>query len=248
MTGICVLSNISLRRDHESKSEIVSQLLFGETFVVIEQSDGWTKVVTDDDEYTGWISSKQFEFLQSPIMGKDIATSFPFLRANSSKGDIMIPAGSSIPNLIGEDFKINDIVYKLADKIIKCSIENLEEVAKKYLNVPYFWGGRSPFGIDCSGFVQTVYKQCGIQLKRDAYQQAEHGTQVSFLEEIQCGDLAFFDNDEGRIIHVGMMIDKNKIIHASGKVRIDTLDNFGILNMEENQYTHKLRIIKRMIV
>ncbi len=247
MIGICILSNISLRLEPDSKSEIVSQVLFGETFKVIEQNESWTKVITDDDEYPGWISSKQFEILQTPIQLKEIAAIFPFLTVSSNKGKIMIPAGSTIPNLNGNDFEINKTVYSLINENTKYSVENIPQVAKQYLNVPYFWGGRNPFGIDCSGFVQSVYKQCGIQLKRDANQQAEQGLQISFLDEIRCGDLAFFDNDGGKIIHVGIMLDKNTIIHASGKVRIDSLDNFGIMNLDENHYTHKLRIIKRMI-
>ncbi len=247
MIGICNLSNISLRHDPESKSEIVSQLLFGETFSIIEEVEGWSKIIIDDDKYTGWISSKQFEILESEIKQRETAIVFPFVTATSIKGNIMIPAGSTLPNLTGNQFEINGITYHLLQENLKYAIDSLSKIAVQYINTPYFWGGRSPFGIDCSGFVQTVYKQCGVQLKRDAWQQAEQGSLVSFLEEAVCGDLAFFDNDEGKIIHVGMMLDNNKIIHSSGKVRIDSIDNFGIMNMDEKQYSHKLRIIKRMV-
>lgn len=248
MIGISILSNISLRREPDNKSEIVSQILFGETFKVIEQNESWTKITTSDDDYSGWISSKQFEILQTPFQKKETATIFPFIKVSSNTGEIMIPAGSTIPDLHENIFKINETIYTLFEKNRKYSFEEIAIVAKQYLNVPYFWGGRIPFGIDCSGFVQTIYKQCGIQLKRDAWQQAEQGFQVSFLEEVKCGDLAFFDNDEGKIIHVGMMLDMKTIIHASGKVRIDSLDNFGIMNQEEKRYSHKLRIIKRIVL
>jgi cell wall-associated NlpC family hydrolase len=116
-----------------------------------------------------------------------------------------------------------------------------------YLNAPYLWGGKTPFGIDCSGFTQMVYKLNGYHLKRDASQQATEGEPLSFIEESEPGDLAFFDNEEGKIIHVGIIMDNNYIIHSSGKVRIDRLDHLGIYNAETNRHTHKLRVIKKMI-
>mgnify|MGYP003978580471 FL=1 len=120
----------------------------------------------------------------------------------------------------------------------------ITENAMMYLNSPYLWGGRTPFGIDCSGFTQMVYRLQGIDLPRDAYQQAEVGTTLSFVEESEAGDLAFFDNAEGKVIHVGIILDNNHIIHASGKVRIDRIDQQGIFNKEEGKHTHKLRLIK----
>lgn len=124
-------------------------------------------------------------------------------------------------------------------------ITSIRSLAMQYLDVPYLWGGKSKWGIDCSGFCQQVFKHLGIKLPRDAYQQAETGEVVGFLLEAQTGDLAFFDNEEGKITHVGIMLGPNDIIHASGKVRIDKIDNQGIINSDTNQRTHKLRIIKR---
>ena len=121
------------------------------------------------------------------------------------------------------------------------------ETAFMYLNAPYLWGGKSPFGIDCSGFTQMVYKLNGYKLLRDASQQSKQGDALSFIEESEPGDLAFFDNDEGNIIHVGIIMEDNYIIHASGKVRIDRLDHLGIYNAEANRHTHKLRVIKKII-
>ena len=122
--------------------------------------------------------------------------------------------------------------------------EKLAENALMYLNAPYLWGGRSPLGIDCSGFTQMVYRLQGVDLPRDAYQQAEVGTTLSFVEESEAGDLAFFDNNEERITHVGIILENNHIIHASGKVRIDRIDQQGIFNKELGTHTHKLRLIK----
>lgn len=133
------------------------------------------------------------------------------------------------PSLTAKNFKESD----------------LRSVVMEYVNVPYLWGGKSKCGIDCSGFTQQVYKRFGIKLPRDAYQQAELGEVVGFLLEVQPGDLAFFDNEEGKITHVGIMLGTDEIIHASGKVRIDKIDNQGIINTETLARTHKLRIIKR---
>ena len=126
----------------------------------------------------------------------------------------------------------------ITNKIIK-------QVAFKFLNTSYLWGGKSVFGIDCSGFTQMTYKFLNVPLPRDAWQQAEKGTVINFLQEAHCGDLAFFDSEAGNIIHVGILLNEHEIIHSSGKVRIDKIDTQGILNLESKQRTHKLRIIKR---
>lgn len=123
--------------------------------------------------------------------------------------------------------------------------DTIEQLARTYLEIPYLWGGKSCAGIDCSGFSQQLFKAFGIKLPRDAWQQAELGEVVGFLQEAVCGDLAFFDNPEGRITHVGVMLNPQQVIHASGKVRIDPIDTQGIINAETGQRTHHLRIIKR---
>jgi cell wall-associated NlpC family hydrolase len=123
----------------------------------------------------------------------------------------------------------------------------LLNTAFMFLNAPYLWGGKTPFGVDCSGFTQMVYKLNGHKLMRDASQQSKQGEALSFIEESEPGDLAFFDNEEGNIIHVGIIMEDNYIIHASGKVRIDRLDHLGIYNAEANKHTHRLRVIKKII-
>jgi cell wall-associated NlpC family hydrolase len=128
---------------------------------------------------------------------------------------------------------------------VKINPKQIKQIAFKFLNTSYLWGGKSVFGIDCSGYAQAVYKLLNVYLPRDAWQQAEAGTAVNFLQEAQCGDLAFFDNENGKIIHVGILLNDHEIIHSSGKVRIDKIDTQGILNLETKQRTHQLRIIKR---
>jgi len=144
-------------------------------------------------------------------------------------------------NQIAQTENTNEVVPAL----LPFNTDTIHEVASKYIDVPYLWGGKSILGIDCSGFAQQVYKHFGITLPRDAYQQVELGEVVGFLQEVQCGDLAFFDNEEGKITHVGMMLNIHEIIHASGKVRIDKIDHQGIIHAETGARTHQLRIIKR---
>jgi hypothetical protein len=247
MIGICTLSNIPLRKEASSRSEIVSMLLFGETYTILSKEEEWVHVTTTSDQYTGWIGAKQFTLLENEITYSDIATGYPFTILNSDNGIIMAPFGALLPDYKNQNCVINNTTYTVLNPHDAPKFDSITTLAKQFLNVPYLWGGRTAFGIDCSGFMQVVYKTLGTQLPRDAYQQAETGTDVSFLEEVQTGDLAFFDNEEGRITHVGMMLNPHQIIHASGKVRIDPIDSYGIMNRETNQYSHKLRIIKRII-
>ncbi len=140
---------------------------------------------------------------------------------------------------------VNEPASIINDSVTSLDAASIRQTALTYLDVPYLWGGKSKCGIDCSGFCQQVFKSFGIKLPRDAYQQAALGEVVGFLLEAQGGDLAFFDNEEGRITHVGIMLSTDEIIHASGKVRIDKIDNQGIIHSQTGARTHKLRIIKR---
>ena len=253
MFGICNLAIIPLRAESSDRSEIVSQVLFGEHFEVLEQQQQWAKIKLQYDGYEGWIDAKQYQSItevdyQQLSVDAIILNSDLVEYITSSNNLLMpIPLGSSLSflnhseiNTAGFDFegmKISGIKPK----------SNLINTAFMYLNAPYLWGGKTPFGIDCSGFTQMVYKLNGYRLKRDASQQATEGEALSFIEESEPGDLAFFDNEEGKIIHVGIIMDNNYIIHSSGKVRIDRLDHLGIYNAETNRHTHKLRVIKKMI-
>jgi cell wall-associated NlpC family hydrolase len=117
----------------------------------------------------------------------------------------------------------------------------------RFINSPYIWGGRIPSGMDCSGFTQLVCKIHGKPIPRNSWQQAETGENISSIDEAKPGDLVFFDNEQGRIIHVGMMISSGLVIHASGRVRIDQIDHHGIFKKEIGAYSHHLRSIRRII-
>jgi gamma-D-glutamyl-L-lysine dipeptidyl-peptidase len=253
MFGICNLSIVPLRFEPSDRSEQVSQILFGEHFTILEKTEKWTKIEAAYDNYIGWIDNKQFieieesQFLyleQSPIV-----LSSDLIEYISTPNNMLIPIplGGSLSFLENEN--INTLNYSF-DGIKTCGVKsknNLIKTAFMYLNTPYLWGGKSPFGIDCSGFTQMVYKLNGYKLLRDASQQATQGEALSFIEESEPGDLAFFDNEEGNITHVGIMMEDNYIIHASGKVRIDRLDHLGIYNVDNGRHTHKLRVIKKII-
>lgn len=258
MFGICNLSIVPCRAEASDRSEMVTQLLFGEHFQIAETEKKWVKIRHSFDNYECWIDRKQFlgisEETFNELQNNPLHLSTDLIQVVSSRDTeniFPIVIGSVLPHFDGEScnleghefgFEGNTILpTQVADK------RRIIEFAFSYLNTPYLWGGRTPFGIDCSGFTQIVYKLAGEKLPRDAYQQAESGQTLSFVEEAEEGDLAFFDNEEGRIIHVGIVLKNSQIIHASGKVRIDTLDHYGIYNSESRSYSHNLRLLKRVI-
>jgi gamma-D-glutamyl-L-lysine dipeptidyl-peptidase len=255
--GICLLSVIPCRKEPASTSEMVTQLLFGEHYSVKEQNDDWVQIFTAYDNYECWISRKQHTkiseatFKSLELQSPNLSAEFLHNITNKNNGlSFPIPIGSTLPNFVNKECRIEEHSFtydgKIAATYIKKTTEELIETAKLFLNAPYLWGGRTFMGIDCSGFTQIVYKLNGYKLPRDAYQQAELGQPLSFVEESQPGDLAFFDNEEGKIVHVGILLNSTEIIHASGNVRIDKFDHYGIFHSEKKKYSHMLRVIKRI--
>ncbi|NCD69979.1 C40 family peptidase [Mucilaginibacter agri] len=247
--GISNLAIVPMRKEAREQSEMVSQLLFGEVYEIMERTEKWARIIAAHDGYEGWIS-----FNQITIIGEDEYRSFSeenkltgsainTIIKESDGSSLYVPFGSSLPGIADNVLTIAEEQYKLENN--KPDNNDIIALAKTFLNTPYLWGGRTHFGIDCSGFVQAVFRQHGLTLKRDAYLQAEQGEVVDFLPEAKAGDVAFFDNDEGRIVHVGIMLNSEQIIHASGKVKIERIDGQGIYSEEFKRYTHKLRIIKR---
>ena len=246
--GLGHLSISPVRLEPSDTSEMVTQLLYGEHIKVLEQRRKWSRIRIGYDKYEGWIDNKQYvsiteeDYQKLADLNPSYSTDLVEYIQDEEKHLIPIVLGSSLAgiNFLKHQFDGNSC-SGVQDK------SNLLKTAFLYLNAPYLWGGKTPFGIDCSGFTQMVYKINGYELLRDASQQATQGVPLSFIEESEPGDLAFFDNAEGNIIHVGIIMQDNYIIHAHGSVRIDRLDHSGIYNVEKRTHTHKLRVIKKII-
>ncbi len=246
---------IALRAEPSEKSSLETQILFGEVFYVQEQVTGWCKVITEFDGYEGWIDEKLViqagdREISQWLTKQGLVVPVPFIRLiREPDKSVQIISGGSRIVFNGDDrnsFVIGKREFYIQGALNERKVD-FEEIAKGFLNAPYLWGGRSFFGIDCSGFTQIVFKIMGHKIPRNASQQIEHGKMVSFVEEARAGDLAFFDNAEGEITHVGLCLGQGRIIHASGEVRMDYLDHQGIFNHSLQKYTHHLRVIKRII-
>lgn len=253
--GICNLTVIPMRAEPSDKSEMVSQVLFGETFEILSQEKQWLRIHTGADDYEGWIDEKQIVRLESATFRAAQESSYCLTdltaAAYGKTGSLILVIGSSLPGFEKGRFFINGEEYKTEGDATDTSRKELASRipwnATKFAGMPYLWGGRSLMGLDCSGFTNIVFKLSGIRLKRDAWQQSEQGMLISFIDNARAGDLAFFQNEEGKVTHVGILLENNKIIHASGRVRIDTIDHFGIYNQELKRYSHQLRLIRRII-
>lgn len=254
--GISRLSVVPVRSDASDKSEQVTQLLFGDHYTVVELSENqkWIKIEICFDGYQGWIDRKQHYMISEAYFNQINSSDYKICMDLTSsilykKHHISIVMGSILPIATNELFKMEEqLAFNGESKSLsqKREYDFLKEMALKYLNAPYQWGGRSPFGIDCSGFTQNVFRICGYSIPRDASQQVKIGSDVPSLEDSRAGDLAFFSGESGSITHVGIILEDNQIIHASGKVRIDEIDIQGIKQIPSGQITHQLASIRRI--
>jgi len=251
MQGSCHLTCIPLRAETSGKSELVTQLLFGETYHVHGQEGSWYKILTDYDSYHCWLNESQLNLLETERTGDVVYLESLWGTLSNEREKINIPCGAEL--VLNAEGKVlhRGTYWKLEGKTRKpAAVVNRDTMvndAYQFENAPYLWGGRTAFGMDCSGLTQLVYKLNGVKLPRDAYQQATVGNTLSFLDETMPGDLVFFDNEDGKIVHVGILLSTDRIIHASGHVRIDKIDQMGIFNTSLGKYTHKLRLIKKVV-
>ncbi|MEM9850090.1 MAG: NlpC/P60 family protein [Bacteroidota bacterium] len=255
--GICPFSVVPLRVSAVDTSEIYTQLLFGELAEVMEKKGKtWLKVRCQHDNSIGWVHSNQLHPITADefeAYRKDFAYCLDLMQPIVATDHfIPITIGAKLPLFDGMKLQLEGRAYQFTGQAVfpddmKTNASLLEKLARRYLYAPYLHGGRSPFGIDSAGLVQTVFQMLGIALPREAAQQLERGQAIDFVEQAVEGDLAFFENRLGRITHVGIMLPDLHIIHASDCVRIDRLDHFGIFNEQQNRYTHKLRVLRRIL-
>ena len=252
--AMAALAAAPLRRKPNHRKEMVSQLLFGETMEVIkERGELWVKVKSLHDGYEGWTTRSLLQFVDAATAGTRSVFVCTDLISEVKIGErlLKIPFGASLPFLADGKGRMGELEYQFSgncwnrDKQEK-NIEQLKQFVQPWINAPYLWGGRTPLGVDCSGFVQVLFKMIGIDLCRDAWQQAQEGHSIKKYRDSLPGDLAFFDNRED-IVHVGILLGDNKIVHASGKVRVDGIDKKGIINAETGERSLRLRAIRRVL-
>ncbi len=247
--GICPLSVVPIRLTADDAGEMISQLLYGEHFKILEHRKRCSRIRLAFDDFEGWVSNRQITVIEEEDY--QILENSDNLRYSSDLiSFVSEDSGTLLPIVIGSSIQeVKSLAHTFEGSTIESKREkfNLVQTALAYLNAPFLSGGRTPFGVDSSGFTQMVYKINGYSLKRKSSEQSAQGEALSFIEESEPGDLAFFDNKEGIINHVGIIMKDNYVIHAFGKVRIDRLDHTGIFNAKTRNYTHSLRVIKKIV-
>jgi hypothetical protein len=250
--GVVIVPAAPVRRKARHQSEMINQLLFGEVVEILKQKGSlWVKVRSLHDDYEGWmtntllheISEQEAQVYTSPVASGFVNT------IDYREMKMQLPLGSSLPAFADGMGRIAELRYQFDGHYIKRNEQTpneelVKQLTYQWLNAPYLWGGRTIFGVDCSGFVQVNYKMMGVDLPRDAWQQAQAGKTIKKLKDVVCGDLAFFDDKE-EIVHVGILLSTDRIIHSSAKVRIDPIDKKGIINSDTGKRSHSLRVIKR---
>ena len=249
---LCENVFVPLRSSPSHKSEMLSQVLFGEKYVTDSVAGSWIRIRTIFDNYHGWIDTHHLQNTLSTSDKKGYVLNRTLVCFRSDNSRMVLEPGSEIyePDFESKRFMAGNNIYSALPDFNESYInvkESLTDTALRFINSPYIWGGRVPSGIDCSGFTQLVYKIHGIPVARDSREQAAMGKQVDFITDTRAGDLVFFDNEKGIISHVGMILSQGLVIHASGRVRIDSIDHQGIYKKEINGYSHRLRTIRRIL-
>jgi cell wall-associated NlpC family hydrolase len=244
---ICPLSIVPVRKEPSDRAEMVTQWLFGETADLLERQDKWSLLRFHHDGYQGWVDNKQLRATDNTTAASAVRSIDSFTSVATDKGPLLLPFGAVLDSFAqGHNGEHIASTGNTTRSLTGTPVERLLSLTDRWLNAPYLWGGRTPAGVDCSGLTQMLFMAAGVLLPRDAWQQAELGAPVELVDLAIPGDLAFFDNAEGRIVHVGIVLADRRILHASGQVRIDALDHQGIYNAQDGRYSHQLRMLKRV--
>ncbi len=240
-----------VRRKPRHTSEMTNQLLFGETVKILRMKNKWAKIRSLHDNYEGWLTMNMLVSIDDNTAkaSSDFVTSDLLGNLKLNGANLWVPAGATLPAFAEGKGMIGELSYQVngnyLNRVEQVPGSRLTQLVASWLNTPYMWGGRTPLGADCSGFVQVVYKMMGIDLPRDTWQQAQEGRPVKKLKEANAGDLIFFDDKE-EIVHVGILLSQDQIVHCYGKVRIDSIDKKGIVNLETGKHTHRSEAIRRL--
>ena len=259
MKAIVLHSVVPVRAEASESSEQLTQLLFAETVEVLEQKPRWNRIKNDADGQIGWVDFKMItplsddEAIQYAQSNRTARVMMPMAYAVSENNGQTIPltAGTVLPDYKDGRFSVLGVTFRIdpamvAAQPLEMNTDNLMQVVRFFLNIPYLWGGKNALGMDCSGFTGIIHSIFGHQLLRNASEQATQGIPVKSIKNAHPGDLAFFDHEDGKISHVGLILDSDRIIHCSGRVKVEKLDENGIFSTEQGGiYTHHLVSIRR---
>ncbi len=255
--AICPLGVVPVRAGAHHRSELLSQLLFGELVEIVDRKGAqWYKVRCTWDEVSGWVPAEQLQALTPTEYDRyrqHYAICLDLLQPVMSGGrQILVPIGSRLPAFDGLRFELAGEWWTYSGQAVfpedlppRASL--LARIARRYLSAPFLQGGRSPLGIDSGALIQLAFGALGIALPRLPAAQVMEGEEVNFFDEYRPGDIAFFENHKGQLVHAGILLPEGQVLHCHERVRIDKVDHFGIFDPLRKKYLWQLRVMRRVL-